>query len=48
MCRDRSLYWKHVNQSSFHIYLKHEINMNKHQKVFYLFKLYFICVEHNV
>ncbi len=28
-------HFKHVNQSSFHIYLKHEINMNKHQKVFY-------------
>ncbi len=27
--------FKHVNRSSFHIYLKHEINMNKHQKVFY-------------
>ncbi len=26
--------FKHVNRSSFHIYLKHEINMNKHQKVF--------------
>ncbi len=27
--------FKHVNRSSFHIYLKHEMNMNKHQKVFY-------------
>ncbi len=27
--------FKHVNRLSFHIYLKHEINMNKHQKVFY-------------
>ncbi len=27
--------FKHVNLSSFHIYLKHEMNMNKHQKVFY-------------
>ncbi len=27
--------FKHVNRSSFHIYLKHELNMNKHQKVFY-------------
>ncbi len=27
--------FKHVIRSSFHNYLKHEINMNKHQKVFY-------------
>ncbi len=27
--------FKHVIRSSFHIYLKHEMNMNKHQKVFY-------------
>ncbi len=27
--------FKHVNRSSFHIYLKHEMNMNKHQNVFY-------------
>ncbi len=27
--------FKHVIWSSFHIYLKHEMNMNKHQKVFY-------------
>ncbi len=27
--------FKHVNRTSFHIYLKHEMNMNKHQKVFY-------------
>ncbi len=27
--------FKHVNRSSFHIYLKYEMNMNKHQKVFY-------------
>ncbi len=27
--------FKHVNRSSFHIYSKHEMNMNKHQKVFY-------------
>ncbi len=27
--------FKHVNRSSFHIYIKHEININKHQKVFY-------------
>ncbi len=26
---------RHVNRSSFHIYLKHEINMNEHWKVFY-------------
>ncbi len=26
---------RHVNQSSFHIYLKHEINVNEHLKVFY-------------
>ncbi len=26
--------FKHVIRSSFHIYLKHEMNMNKHQKVF--------------
>ncbi len=27
--------FKHVNRSSFHVYIKHEMNMNKHQKVFY-------------
>ncbi len=27
--------FKHVNRTSFHIYIKHEMNMNKHQKVFY-------------
>ncbi len=27
--------FKHVNRSSFHSYLKHELNMSKHQKVFY-------------
>ncbi len=27
--------YKHVNRSSLHIYLKHEMNMNKHQKAFY-------------
>ncbi len=27
--------FKHVNRSFFHIYLKHEMDMNKHQKVFY-------------
>ncbi len=27
--------FNHVNRSSFHIYLKHELNMNKHQKVFH-------------
>ncbi len=26
----------HVSRSSFHIYLKHKINMNEHQKVFYV------------
>ncbi len=26
--------FKQVNRSSFHIYLKHEMNMNEHQKVF--------------
>ncbi len=26
--------FKHMNRSSFHIYLKHEINMNKYHKVF--------------
>ncbi len=37
MCPDRSLYCLSSNQngSSFQIYLKHEMNMNKHQKVFY-------------
>ncbi len=28
-------YFKHVHRSSFHIYVKHEMYMNKHQKVFY-------------
>ncbi len=27
--------FNHVNRSSFHIYIKHEITINKHQKVFY-------------
>ncbi len=27
--------FNHVNRSSFHIYLKHDLNMNKHQKVFH-------------
>ncbi len=35
--------FKHVNRSSFHIYLKHEMNMNKHQEVFY-----FNCRTHHV
>ncbi len=26
---------QHVNRSSFHIYLKHETNMNKHHNIFY-------------
>ncbi len=26
---------RHMKRSSFHIYLKHEININEHQKVFY-------------
>ncbi len=34
--------FKHVNRSSFHIYLKHEMNMNKHQKEFY-----FNCGTHH-
>ncbi len=28
--------FKHVNRTSFHINLKHDMNMNKHQTVFYL------------
>ncbi len=26
---------QHENRSSFHIYLKHKMNMNEHQNVFY-------------